>query len=193
VVQPLREKKKARTRDALVAAGMALFTERGFDAVTVADITAAADVAPRTFHRYFPDKTELLFAEDGHLREVVHAALLGQPPDADPATVVLAALTASCQPLAGRREEITTRDRLIELSPGLRARELTKRAELEQLIADHLADRLGVGVDHDVTPRWWAGVGLATFHAAYQTWLTQGGDLTTHLDTATRLLQHHTT
>lgn len=192
-MQLLREKKKARTRDALITAGMGLFTERGFDAVTIVDIAAAADVAPRTFHRYFPDKSELLFAHDDELRDVVRAALVGQAPDAGPAQVVLAALTASGDALTGHRPALVARDGLIQRNPGLRARELTKRADLEQLIADHLAGRLGITVDQNVTPRWWAGVGLATFHAAYQTWLIQGGDLTAHLHAATGLLQQQTT
>jgi MftR C-terminal domain len=63
-----------------------------------------------------------------------------------------------------------------------------KGAAQQELIADHLAQRLGVEVDHDLRPRWWAGVGYATWTAAYQAWLVQGGDLDALVNAAAALL-----
>ena len=59
-VTGLRAAKKDRTRQALSEAAIALFLERGFDAVSVADIAAAAEVSKPTLFRYFATKEDLV-------------------------------------------------------------------------------------------------------------------------------------
>ncbi|MEU3724575.1 TetR family transcriptional regulator [Streptomyces sp. NPDC031705] len=56
----LRESKKLRTRRQLAATALELFLERGFDAVSVADVAAAAEVSKPTLFRYFPSKEDLV-------------------------------------------------------------------------------------------------------------------------------------
>ena len=58
-MEGLRERKKRQTRDAIAAAALALFLERGFDAVTVADVARAADVSEKTVFNHFPTKEDL--------------------------------------------------------------------------------------------------------------------------------------
>jgi len=53
---PLRERKKLRTRRALAAAALGLFTRNGFDATTLEDLAAEAEVSRSTFFRFFPAK-----------------------------------------------------------------------------------------------------------------------------------------
>lgn len=55
-----REKKKDQTRSALAAAAIELFTERGYDAVTMAQVAEAVGVSRRTAFRYFPAKDDLM-------------------------------------------------------------------------------------------------------------------------------------
>jgi AcrR family transcriptional regulator len=67
-VTGLRERKKQQTYDALSQAAIALFLERGFDEVPVADIAAAADVSKPTLFKYFPTKEDLVMHRIGDHR-----------------------------------------------------------------------------------------------------------------------------
>ncbi len=57
-----RQRRAAETRERLLRAALALFAERGYADVTVADITEAADVGKGTFFNYFPSKEHVLMA-----------------------------------------------------------------------------------------------------------------------------------
>ncbi len=58
----LRERGKARRRQAIIKAAYELFAERGYDATTIADIAEAAEVAPRTVAMYFPAKRDIVLS-----------------------------------------------------------------------------------------------------------------------------------
>ncbi len=62
VEKSLRERTRARRRATIERAAMRLFAEHGYDATTVADIAAAAEVSPRTVAIYFPTKLDLALA-----------------------------------------------------------------------------------------------------------------------------------
>ncbi|WP_407836018.1 TetR/AcrR family transcriptional regulator [Streptomyces sp. DSM 116496] len=100
----LRENKKLRTRRQLAATALELFLERGFDAVSVADVAAAAEVSKPTLFRYFPSKEDLVldrFADhQDEAARIVRDRAAGQTPLAAVRAHFLAAL-AERDPITG--------------------------------------------------------------------------------------------
>jgi AcrR family transcriptional regulator len=107
-VTDLRQTKKDRTRAAIVTAAHRLFAERGYEATTVTEIAAAAEVGTRTLFRYFATKDELLFPDSGRRVEAALDAIATREADESPADVLLRALD-----LAG----LTRPDRDQDLDP----------------------------------------------------------------------------
>jgi AcrR family transcriptional regulator len=81
VTQPgRRERKKAQTRTALADAALRLFTERGYDEVTVTEVAEAADVSVTTLFKHFPGgKESLVFDQDNSQRDALVAAVRERP------------------------------------------------------------------------------------------------------------------
>jgi AcrR family transcriptional regulator len=77
--QGLRERKKARTREAIIDAALDLFGSKGFEATTIEDIAAAAEVSPRTFFRYFDSKPDLIMARSGGKEHEIGPRLAARP------------------------------------------------------------------------------------------------------------------
>ena len=71
-------------RGRLERAAMDLYTERGFDQTTVAEIAERAGLTERTFFRYFADKREVLFWGQGALMELVTKYIADAPDSASP-------------------------------------------------------------------------------------------------------------
>lgn len=68
----LRERKKLRTRATIRREAFRLIQEQGYQATTVEQISAAADISPRTFSRYFPTKEAVLLSDD-HIPPIIEA------------------------------------------------------------------------------------------------------------------------
>src|SRR3954465_1704989 len=82
----LRERKKEATRRLIAETARRLFAERGFDAVTVAEVARAADVAEKTVFNHFATKEDLVFPR-GHRRlAALGEAIRDRPPGASVVT-----------------------------------------------------------------------------------------------------------
>src|SRR6266496_5443895 len=79
----LRERKKQRTRELIAETARRLFTERGFDGVTIAQIAGAAEVSQQTVFNYFPTKEDLVFwrleAFEAELLTAIRERAPGEP------------------------------------------------------------------------------------------------------------------
>ena len=123
-MEGLRERKKRETRDAIAAAAMQLFLERGFDAVTVADVARAADVSEKTVFNHFPTKEDLVFANarGAALRRARRRSAL-RPPGTPLVRVFEAETMAFLDRIeAGRVERMMAVPRLVRSWPALRGR-----------------------------------------------------------------------
>ena len=83
-----RDRRREATRDRLLDAGIRLFAERGYAAVTAAEIADAAGVTERTFFRHFPTKTDLILTNWRRLATELQVAMAAMPDGTAPIEVV---------------------------------------------------------------------------------------------------------
>ena len=148
---------------------MELYTERGFEQTTVAEIAARAGLTERTFFRHFTDKREVLFWGAGALQELFVSTVTSAPESASPMNAIAAALDAAAVVLQARRDSARRRQKIIAANPDLQERELNKLASLAAALTDSLHGR-GVG-DPAASLTAWAGI--AVFKIAFEAWIEQ--------------------
>ncbi len=149
-------------------AALELFGERGYTRTTAAEVAERAGLTERTFFRHFPDKREVLFAND-ELRDRLAAAVAAAPEGTAPVEAITAGLNAAAVVLQGRREAVVRRARIIAAHAELQERELTKLASWSTALESVLRGR---GLSRP-TAKLAAEVSVAVFHVAYQRWLDE--------------------
>ncbi len=190
----LRERKRRRTRAAIVAAAIDLFESRGYDRTTVADIAAAADIGTRTFFSYFASKEELIFPEaDARVRAAVDAIAARGPADT-PTDVLLRALSTVAedgQEIIGHTAEL--RMRLVRTVPAVRGRALQIQQDAQREIARHLHAAYPTELD-EVSAAAVVGAFVGAVTGAIQAMIDQDFDGAgpDHIDERRRLLRHAT-
>lgn len=139
----LRERKKARTRDAIADAAITLFLAHGFDQVSVSDIAAVAEVSKPTLFRYFPSKEDLVlhrFADhNGEAARVVRA----RGPGVSPVTALHRHFRAGLdrhEPVTGLSDHpaVVEFHRLVFTTPSLAGRLTQYLLDDEQALASAL-------------------------------------------------------
>lgn len=155
----LRERKKQRTRAALLRTALELFTTQGYEETTVDEIVDAVEVSQRTFFRYFASKEEVAFALQYTVEEHFVAALRARPAEEGPFDALRNAVLAAWDTIGEAITELVPVEvylrmfQVIESTPALLAVHLRRSFEMEEMIARLIADREGLDVDADPRPR----------------------------------------
>jgi AcrR family transcriptional regulator len=186
----LRERRKRLTASELEAAALRLFGERGFDAVTVDDIAAEADVSRRTFFRYFASKEDVLLADHFVQLNRLREAMAARPADEPVLTALRNALLSMTGDFEERKEMVILRGRIMRETPSLQARSLVHQKTWEDAMQEMVAQRLGVDPAVDLRPGVVSATTLAAMRVAFQNWLSAGakGDLIAQTTEALDLL-----
>jgi AcrR family transcriptional regulator len=151
----------------LEKAALELFNRQGFDATTVAEIAARAEVTERTFYRHFADKREVLFPGANPLADTLAGAATTAPTPLAAFEVVTHALIEAAPGFEEREDLVRQRQAVIAANPELQERELAKLAAVVSAFAQALRER---GLE-DTTAALAAEIGIAAFKVAFERWV----------------------
>ncbi|MEW6477027.1 MAG: TetR family transcriptional regulator [Actinomycetota bacterium] len=174
-VEGLRERHRKRTAAELEEAALALFCEKGFDAVTIDDIAAAADVSRRTFFRYYASKEDVILSDHPKRLDELQEALDRRPADEPALTALRNAILSLAGSFEEQREHMLRRFKLVTTTPALEARSLCLQRNWEASVTAMLAERMGVDPAKDLRPGVVAATTMAAMRVATVNWLAGGG------------------
>ena len=168
-----RERKKQRTREALIDAAFKLFQEKGFEATTVEEIADEVDVSSRTFFRYFASKEDvvLTFQEE---QFVTMLEALAARPASEPVMTALrnatVAVLRACEDgdYGFDPKRFGCLQEMMESSPAVFGRSLEHGQKKQAEITRIIAERMGVDPAVDLRPHVAAGLSNCAFRSAFE-------------------------
>jgi AcrR family transcriptional regulator len=186
--QGLRERKKAKTRTAMQRHALRLFREQGYEATTVEQIAAAAEVSPSTFFRYFPTKEDVVLYDP--FDPLLIAALEAEPPELTPMQAIREALHTTFAAMSEEdMKEQWERGILILSIPDVRMRMLDDFLVTAQLLAELVASRMGRRPD-DLAVRTFVGGVIGALMASFLAGMKDpNADVVALMDESLRLLE----
>jgi mycofactocin system transcriptional regulator len=169
------------TRARVEQAALDLFTLKGFEQVIIDDVAAAAGISRRTFFRYFATKADAVWgdfaAHVSRLERLLAATDPGEP--------VLASVCAAYVEVNDYADAelplLRERMQLILTEPALLAHSQVRYADVDRVVAEHVACRTGT-TPTALVPRLVAASTRAAATTAFQMWLAdEGSTLTVQL------------
>ncbi|MFG2724687.1 TetR family transcriptional regulator [Streptomyces canus] len=179
-METLRERKKQRTREALLRVAIELFTTEGYERTTVDDIADAVGVSQRTFFRYFAGKEDAALALDEMTVTRFVEAVRARPSHEPPLEALRQAVLEGWDTLHEVVESVVPVERflamyrVIESTPVLLASHLRRSAEVEEVLTRVLAEREGLDAATDPRPRLLVAVFSGVMRVTERQWLTDG-------------------
>ncbi|MCX4677472.1 TetR/AcrR family transcriptional regulator [Streptomyces sp. NBC_01433] len=192
----LRERKKQRTRDALLHAALDLFITQGYERTTVDEIVDAVEVSQRTFFRHFASKEDTAFAVQEMVESRFLSELRQRPATEAPFEAMRRAVLCAWNSIGECMEEVVTVDlhvriyQLIESTPTLLAAHMRRGIALEEQVARLIADREGLDLATDPRPRVAVAAFCGVMRVAGQLW-GQGQDQDPSLNSLRSLTEVH--
>ena len=178
-------------RGRLLQAAVELFTERGYEATTAAQIAERAGLTKTTLFRHFADKREILFQGQESLVVIARDAVGGAPAGSAPFDVLRAGVLALCTMHdAGRRDVGRRLDAILSSSTELQERAFFKRATITAALHEALTARTGDAREAGVL----ADVGVRAYYDGFAAWIVAPEDgpladvVSTELDAYARAL-----
>ncbi len=178
----LRERKKQRTRDALIRVAHELIVAHGYEDTTVDQIADAVDVSQRTFFRYFSSKEDVAFALQDETESRFYDAVCERPADESPVRALRNALDSTWDSIGEAIAEVVPMGlhmrmwQIIETTPALLAVHMRRSTEMEERLAAVFAGREGLS-PADPRPRVLLACFSGVMRAAGRQW-GEGGDVT---------------
>ena len=167
----LRERKKQRTRQAIVEAATGLFAERGYAETTLAEVAEAAEVSLSTIFNYFPGKPDIVFAVMDALIDSAQARIVERPEDETATHAVLAWVREVLPELEKPYTEAIRRgEEVIRADTDLMAAERLRSALLEDELALGFARDLGENPP-GVRSRMLAAIALGGMVDVWNDWI----------------------
>ncbi|MEE2037623.1 TetR family transcriptional regulator [Nocardiopsis sp. CT-R113] len=192
----LRERKKLRTRQRLVATALDLFTERGFDGATLHDLCEAVEVSERTFFRNFAGKEDVVLTPSRDLWSACLEELeTRSPDDASLMEFLQGALLAALDRMGddGWTRQLLISQRLTEQTPSMVAHVRHFCDGASRTALGILHRRLKLSAPDDLATRLALDLLVASFNRSLDDWGARPGtpalaDLKGHLRTAFAVL-----
>lgn len=173
----LRERKKRRTRQALIDTALERFTDRGFDGTTLDELCAEVEISKRTFFRYFTSKEDVAMAPTQDLWTAFLTDLETRKPDSGLLLellqdALLAALAS--MPAGGWARRVELCCRLTDATPSMNAHGLQFCDRSTRAAITILRERFGFDA-HDLRARLALDLLVAAFHCALREWTLRPG------------------
>ncbi|MFI0982351.1 TetR/AcrR family transcriptional regulator [Streptomyces sp. NPDC021093] len=172
MAEGLRERKKRQTRQYISDVATGLFLEKGFDAVTIAEIAAASDVSVNTVYNYFPAKEDLFFDRSAGIVDLLARHVRGRDKGESAARAVLRELRADVESVSPRVGLMEGYDRFMKVVHGahtLRSRLWYIQQESLENLEETLREETGADAGDDL-PELVAGQ-IVWVHSTLMAWI----------------------